>query len=52
MVRNVSKPTFTDFGSGHKLNSKFVSEPCKKSDFVINMMPSNINISYNTILNT
>lgn len=35
-----------------KLNFKFVSEPCKKSVFVINMIPSNINISKNTILNT
>ena len=28
MLQNISKPTF--FGNGHVLNSKLVSEPCKK----------------------
>ena len=28
-MRNVSEPTY--FGSGHVLNSKLVSEPCKQS---------------------
>ena len=43
MVRHVCKPTY--FGTGHVLNSKLVSEPCKKYVFVINLIPSMIRIS-------
>ena len=38
MVRNVSKPTY--FGSGHVLNSKLVSEPCKKLRFCCKIDPN------------
>ena len=37
MVRNVSKPSY--FGSVHVLNSKVVSEPCKKFCFWYKLDP-------------
>ena len=38
MVRNVSKPTY--FGSGHMLNSKLVSKPCKQFCFRYKLDPN------------
>ena len=40
MVRNVSKPTY--FRSGHLLNSKLVSEPCKNM-FLLNTILNTVN---------
>ena len=37
MVRNVSKPTY--IASGHVLNSKLVSEPCKQFCFCCKIDP-------------
>ena len=37
MVRNVSKPIY--FGGVHVLNSKLVSEPCKKFCFCYKLNP-------------
>ena len=37
MLRNVSKPTYT--WSGHVLNSKLISEPCKQFCFCCKIDP-------------